>query len=76
MLPLLDLVSTEVSASTKREPVLLGILTELAPSSLVINLYVAAGTAILASPSVTIQHLPVQLFIGLGVQLQTWPLRS
>jgi len=38
MLPLLDLVSTEVTVSTKREQVLLGIMTELAPSSLVMNL--------------------------------------
>jgi len=50
-------VLKRAKANTKSDQVLHLILTELAPSLQVTDLQVVGGSALLAAPSVTIQHL-------------------
>jgi hypothetical protein len=56
-----------MTANTNGDQVLHVVMAELASSLLVVNLQVVDGPAIPAAPSVTVQHLSVQLSIGLGL---------
>ena len=62
--------------TAKRDQVVEDVITELVARFHMVYMQVVSGTAILAAPAVTIQHLLPQSFVGLGIQLQTRPFRS
>jgi hypothetical protein len=60
-----------VTTRTERNPILQGIIPQLAPSSQMMHLHVYGGPATLAPPTISSQPLIAELFVVFGIKLKS-----
>jgi hypothetical protein len=63
------MMHTGVACRTKRNQVLLRIITRVAPEFFVVDFKIGPGAARLTSPAIATQHLVAQPFVPLGIEL-------
>lgn len=66
-------MSGSVTICTKRNEILICIITELSARPNVVDLEISRRAAILAAPPVACEHLSGRLAIGVGFKAQSWP---
>ena len=69
------MVRTRVACMTQRDQIFFRIVARVAPEFFVVDFKIGSSAARLTSPAIATQHLVAQLFVTLGIELQTRLLR-